>query len=97
MQSLGSGRSHAAARPPSHTWEDDFTLKVEISAGMQTRYWRFARPQGEGGQATTQPEPAGPASGQGNSVAEWIILGGRGDWTRGGNLQVVTTGLKARD
>lgn len=76
------------------TWEDDYTLKVETSAGTQIRYWRFARPQGQGGQPQTQPAPAGPASWQGNSIAEWIVLGGRGDWTRGGNLKVVTTGLK---
>jgi hypothetical protein len=83
-------------RLPGHlhiTWQDDYTLKMEIDNGTQTRLFRFRRPA-PSGQAATAPEPAGAASGQGDSVAEWIILGGRGDWTRGGNLKVVTTNLK---
>ena len=77
------------------TWEDDYTLKVEASAGTQTRFWHFARPAAAQGAPATQPAPAGPASMQGNSTAQWLIFGGRGDWTRGGNLKVVTTGMKA--
>jgi hypothetical protein len=74
------------------TWEDDYTLKMDISAGTQTRVFRFARPT-QAGQPATQPAPA-PASLQGNSTAQWISLGGRGDWVRGGNLKVVTTGIR---
>jgi hypothetical protein len=75
------------------TWEDDYTLKFEMSAGTQTRFFRFARPA-QTGQPVTQPSAAGAPSLQGNSTAQWISLGGRGDWARGGNLKVVTTGLR---
>ncbi len=83
-------------RLPGHlhiTWQDDYTLKMDIDAGNQTRLFKFKRPT-QPGQAATATEPAGEPSLQGNSVAEWIILGGRGDWSRGGNLKVVTTNLK---
>lgn len=82
-------------RLPGHlhiTWQDDYTLKMDIDTGTQTRVFHFKRPAA--GQAATAPEPAGAPSIQGNSEAEWIILGGRGDWSRGGNLKVVTTNLK---
>ncbi len=75
------------------TWEDDYTLRVDTDAGMQTRLFRFARPQAQGGPVVLQTQPPGPSL-QGNSVAEWIIIGGRGDWARGGNLKVVTKNLR---
>jgi hypothetical protein len=83
-------------RLPGHlhiTWQDDYTLKMDIDAGNQTRVFHFRRPA-QPGQTATAPEPPGEPSLQGNSVAEWVILGGRGDWSRGGNLKVVTTNLK---
>jgi hypothetical protein len=42
------------------TWADDRTLKVETDAGMQTRLLRFGA-----------PAPAGAASRQGTSTAQW--------------------------
>src|SRR6266704_2739181 len=75
------------------TWEDDYTLRVDTDAGMQTRLFRFARPQAQGGPVVLQTQPPGPSL-QGNSVAEWIIIGGRGDWARGGNVKVVTKNLR---
>jgi hypothetical protein len=68
------------------TWENDTTLKVETDAGQQTRILRF-------GEA---PSPAGPATWQGNSVANWEIAGGRrGGPPSGGSLKVVTRGLRS--
>jgi len=85
-------------RLPGHlhiTWQDDYTLKMEIDTGTQTRLFHFRRPAPSGQAAgSVEPVAAGEPSRQGNSEAEWIILGGRGDWTRGGNLKVVTTNLK---
>jgi hypothetical protein len=70
------------------TWDDDQTLKMETDAGKQTRVFHFG--------ASKAPE--GPATLQGNSVAEWEFQGGRGG--RGGaqgvgSLKVTTTHLKA--
>jgi hypothetical protein len=67
------------------TWQDDTTLKVDTDAGQQTRLFHFG---------TFQP-PAGPATWQGNSVANWEVAGGRrGGPPSGGSLKVVTTGLR---
>ena len=67
------------------TWENDTTLKVEADAGQQTRLFRFGE---------TQPS-SGPATWQGNSVANWEASGGRrGGPPAGGSLKVVTTGLR---
>ena len=85
-------------RLPGHlhiAWTDDYTLKMDIDAGTQSRVFHFKRPAPTGQAATAvAPEPVGEPSLQGNSIAEWVILGGRGDWSRGGNLKVVTTNLK---
>ena len=85
-------------RLPGHlhiTWTDDYTLKMDVDNGTQSRVFHFKRPAPTGQNATAAtPEPQSAASLQGDSVAEWVILGGRGDWTRGGNLKVVTTNLK---
>src|SRR5439155_22445887 len=67
---------------------------METSAGTQTRYFRFAKSE-DAQAAIASSQPVSPASLQGNSVASWVIAGGRGDWARGGNLKVVTNGLKA--
>src|SRR6266571_2493079 len=55
--------------------------------------WDPAKDLAEGGPVVLQTQPPGPSL-QGNSVAEWIIIGGRGDWARGGNLKVVTKNLR---
>ena len=68
------------------TWEDDYTLRMDLDAGKQTRLLRFARPQ------PSEPSSTAPSL-QGNSTAEWVIVGGRGNWARGGNLKVVTNSL----
>jgi hypothetical protein len=82
-------------------WESDSIVKIETSAGNQTRLLRFAEPQGS--VSTVAP---GERTWQGVSVAEWrkqqpvFALGfggfgfGRGN-VAGGNLKVVTTGLRA--
>ena len=87
----------ALMRVPSRfhiTWQDDNTLKVEADAGTQTRLLHFGAAKA----------PAGPASVQGYSAAEWApALGGRGGRggqgqpggvaQRGGSLKIVTTNL----
>ena len=45
------------------TWADDYTLKIETDAGMQTRLLRFAAPG--------KNVPAGSPSRQGSSIAQW--------------------------
>jgi hypothetical protein len=88
----------ALLREPAHlhiSWADDATLKVEVDAGTQQRLLRFTRAE------------AGPASLQGDSLAQWepvlrtpygVPAGGLGLAARGGNqskaLQVVTTNLQ---
>ena len=42
------------------SWEDNQTLKMEIDSGMQTRYFHF-----------DDSEPAGAASRQGHTIAQW--------------------------
>jgi hypothetical protein len=56
-------------RQPGHlhfTWQDDQALKLDIDAGTQTRVFHFGN----------WKAPAGPATLQGNSVAEWEVTGG---------------------
>jgi hypothetical protein len=67
------------------TWENDNTLRVDTDTGMQSRLFYFA---------PAQP-PAGEASLQGSSVAQWEIAGGRNGVPRGGDIKVLTTHLKA--
>jgi hypothetical protein len=84
-------RSYGAAnimRVPGRlriSWPDPDTLQIETDAGTQTRLLRFDR---------SAPAPAEPAW-QGHSVATWQYGPGRGGQTRGGNLKVVTTNLRA--
>ena len=83
-------RSYGAAnimRMPTRlriSWQDASTLKIETDAGTQTRLLQFGPAAAP---ATSEP------SWQGRSVAEWQPGPGRGS-ARGGNLKVVTTGLK---
>ncbi|HEY3160362.1 MAG TPA: hypothetical protein VGJ78_15460 [Vicinamibacterales bacterium] len=96
-------------RLPTHlhiTWQDDNTLKVDADYGTQTRLFHFAPPATQGrldyGNATLLPvrpsrlePPAGvEPSVQGYSVAQWTIMGGSGNFERGGNLKVATNRLK---
>jgi hypothetical protein len=95
-------------RLPTHlhiTWQDENTLKVEADYGTQTRLFHFG-PPADGGRldysnatffppqpAKVEP-PAGVApSRQGYSIASWTIMGGTGDFERGGSLKVLTTHL----
>jgi hypothetical protein len=54
------------------TWQDDKTLRLELDTGTQTRNFPF------------EAAPAGAASWQGDSVAQWERPGGRGGAGRGG-------------
>jgi hypothetical protein len=96
-------------RLPTHlriSWQDDDTLKMEADYGTQTRVFHFGPPPDRGrldyGNATFVPPqvakvepPAGlEPSWQGYSMASWTIMGGSGDFVRGGSLKVVTTHLK---
>jgi len=77
------------------TWQDDNTLRIDTDAGTQTRLFHFG---------ASQP-PAGEATWQGYSVAQWEIPeAGRGGAPgpgamrdpkeSGGSLKVVTTHLR---
>jgi hypothetical protein len=83
------------------SWADDYTLKIETDAGMQTRVLQFARSE--------NPQSAPPAalkerSWQGVSVARWEppLPGGRGlslglaprAGTQSRSLEVVTTQIR---
>ncbi len=66
------------------SWQDDNTLKMELTAGTQTRLFHFG--------------PAEPATGeptwQGYSTAQWeAAITGRGE-PRKGDLKVVTTRMR---
>ncbi len=88
------------------TWQDDNTLKVDADYGTQTRLFHFAPPATQGrldyGNATFLPvrpsklePPAGvEPSVQGYSIAQWTIMGGSGNFERGGNLKVATSRLR---
>ncbi len=94
-------------RLPTHlhiTWQDDNTLRMDADAGTQTRLFHFVAAVANAGPNAPAPEPllakaVAPAgeqrSWQGYSVARWITMGGRGEWAKGGNLEVVTTNLKS--
>ena len=66
------------------TWEDEETMRVDTDAGSQTRLFHFSDFQ-----LATEP------TWQGNSVAEWVMVGGgRRQPPTGGSLKVVTTGME---
>ena len=64
------------------SWQDDTTMKLETDYGMQTRLFRFS----------TTPAQAGARIWQGQTAAQWIVRGGRGQ--RFGTLKTVTTNLR---
>lgn len=72
------------------SWQDDTTLKVEADAGTQTRLLHFG----------VWKSPGGPATWQGDSVAQWDTppaAAGRGAVAgapKSGSLKVVTTHLR---
>ena len=66
------------------TWADDTTLRVETDTGTQTRLFRFG----------ATGAPAGEATWQGSSAAQWMYAGGRRGDARTGSLKVVTTNLR---
>jgi hypothetical protein len=67
------------------TWENENTLRIDTSAGTQTRHIFFGAP----------PPPAGEPSWQGYSVGEWETAAATPGRPRTGNLKVVTTRMKA--
>jgi hypothetical protein len=73
------------------TWENERTLKIETDAGQQTRLLNFDK----------TVRAAGPRTWQGQSVAEWELVGGRGGAARGqappgpGALKVTTANLRS--
>ena len=80
----------ALLRVPEHlhiTWQDDHTLRMDTDAGKQTRTFHFG----------DWKAPEGPATLQGDSVAEWEVqrAGGRGGRPVNGSLKVTTSHLKA--
>jgi hypothetical protein len=88
-KSYGAGNIMRVPGNVHITWENDNTLRVDTEAGTQTRLFHFAGSQ----------SPAGAPGWQGNSAAQWEIAGGgrggRGAAAqRGGDLKVVTTGMR---
>ena len=95
-------------RLPTHlhiTWQDENTLKVDADYGTQTRLFHFG-PPASGGRldysnatffppqpAKVEPPAAVAPSLQGYSTASWTIMGGTGNFERGGSLKVLTTRL----
>jgi hypothetical protein len=67
------------------TWQDDNTLKVETDAGTQTRLLQFG----------SHKTPAGPATWQGDSAAEWETRPApTGTAPKSGDMKVVTNHLR---
>ena len=86
------------------SWQDEYTLKIETDAGIQTRLFRFASP-GPGGELTA-PAPPAQRSWQGHAIARWetppgavtgrglgLGLGPRAG-RQGRSLEVVTTQIR---
>ena len=65
------------------SWQDDSTLKVETTAGTQTRLFSFGAPP-----AASEP------TWQGISTASWDVAQTAAGAPRRGSLKVVTTNLK---
>jgi hypothetical protein len=80
-------------------WVDDNTLQLDTDSGSQTRLFRFGGAGGAQAAPAAATATAGTASAwQGTSVATWEGRGrGRGAPApgSGGQLKVVTTGLRA--
>jgi hypothetical protein len=66
------------------SWQDDSTLKMELTAGNQVRLFNFG----------AKPAPAGAPTWQGHSVAEWEHARRAPGDAPNGNLKVVTTRLR---
>jgi hypothetical protein len=66
------------------TWQDDQTLKMETDAGKQTRTFHFGN----------WKAPEGPATLQGDSVAQWEVQRAGGQAVNG-TMKVTTNHLKA--
>jgi hypothetical protein len=66
------------------TWQQDNTLKIDTEAGTQTRLLRF------GGGSDAGQDPGW----QGRAMAQWEFAGGRRGRGQGGDLKVVTTGMR---
>jgi hypothetical protein len=66
------------------SWQDDNTLKIETEAGTQTRLFAFRG-----------APPAGEASWQGVSTANWEMAAVERGQPRAGDLKVSTSRLKA--
>jgi hypothetical protein len=77
-------------------WQDDNTLQVETDAGIQTRRFQF----GPSTPLRTSPStplraPRGPATWQGDSIAQWERLRpAAGVVAKSGSLKVVTSHLR---
>jgi hypothetical protein len=66
------------------SWQDDNTLKMELTAGTQTRLFHFGKAD----------PPSGEPTWQGYSTAQWeYAITGRGE-PRKGDLKVITTRLR---
>ena len=75
-------------------WQDDSTLQVETDAGMQTRRFQFgpSTPLRAGNARPLR----GPATWQGESIAQWERpRPARGVVAKGGSLKVVTSHLRS--
>jgi hypothetical protein len=68
------------------TWQDPNTLKMEIDAGTQTRLFHFG----------DWKAPVGPATWQGDSVAQWTARRTQAapSTPRARSLQVATTNMR---
>jgi hypothetical protein len=67
------------------SWQDENTLKLETDAGQQIRLFRFG----------AAPAPAGDATWQGRSAANWELVSGGEGRPRWGTLRVVTRGMRS--
>ena len=66
------------------SWQDDNTLKMDLTAGTQSRVFHFGKTEA----------PAGEPTWQGYSTAQWeYAITGRGE-PRKGDLKVVTTRMR---
>jgi hypothetical protein len=88
------------------TWADDNTLQIELDSGTQTRQFHFGsaipanfQPTWQGysiasweGLSDFERSHLGAPQGRGNLTSKQF---GAGGGSRGGNLKVMTTGLKA--
>lgn len=67
------------------SWQDDNTVKMELTAGTQTRLFHFGKAE----------PPTGEPTWQGYSQAQWeYAITGRGE-PRKGDLKVVTTHMRS--